>query len=164
MRPGTRRNIVQRLNDLGGSASKLAQEIESAELPDLRTVSVGWGGSNGCEIMIGRTYVFRKGRDERHIVDIIRGLAWGLFESARDSGDPSDPKRLAEVQAILREVGETIPPRGPYIKPCPKCGGLRHICIACDGECKVDLNSTDHKRETTLCPECSLWLAPQEPR
>ena len=166
MRPGERRNIVSQLVKLGETANGLADEVLQAELPDLRVVSVGWGSKSGCEIDVGRTYVFRKGHDERHIVDIIASLAWGLFESGRDSGNPQDPKRHAEVRAILSGVADRLPggKDWSYRERCPKCDGLTHICIACDAECKVDWKVADHPRETKLCPECSAWLAPQEPR
>lgn len=160
MRPAARRELVGKLRDLSRIAATMAEKAEVAELPDLRRVSVGWG--KNVEIDVGGTYVFQKGRDERHIVDIIRALAWGLFESRRDSSDPSDPKAMVEVQGILRDVGETI--LRSWQPPCPKCDGLKHICVACDGECKAQFSDNVHNRTEVLCPECSAWLAPQVPR
>lgn len=166
MRSGARREIACQLEKLTERASTIVQDIKDAELPDLRLVGVGWGSKNGCEIDVGRTYVFQAGRDERHIVNIIKGLAWALFESNRDPGNPSDPKRHAEVRAILSDVADHLPggPKWGYREPCAKCRGLTHICIACDTECKVDWKVVEHPRKTKLCPECSAWLAPQEPR
>jgi hypothetical protein len=168
VRPGARRNIVGQLEKLAERASSIVEEIKDSELPDLRVVGVGWGSKTGCEIDVGRTYVFKAGRDSRHIVDIIKSLAWGLFESQRDMSNPQDPVRHAEVRAILNDVADHLPggPRWGQDKMfrCAKCDGLKHICIACDGECKVDWKVADHPRETKLCPWCSAWLAPQEPR
>ena len=161
MRPGARREYVRWLRDLASDMQRTAQEMEVAELPDLRRVGVGWS-KNECDIDVGGTYVFKKGRDEHHIVEIIHALAWGLFEARRSSGDPSDPKALAEVRSILQGVGETI--LRPWQPPCPKCGGLQHICVACDGECKVRFSDLNHDGTQVLCPECSAWLAPQGPR
>ena len=162
MRPGARREHVRRLHELADSVRETADKMEAAELPDLRRVGVGWGGENGCEISVGGTYFFKKDRDERHIVDIISALAWGLFESRRNNGDPSDPKILAEVRGILQSVGESI--LGPPKPRCSKCDGMQHICVACNGECRVGYNDTKHDRNQALCPECSTWLAPQAPR
>jgi hypothetical protein len=163
MRPGARREYVRRLRETADTLRKTAEEVETAELPDLRRVGIGWGG-NGCEIDVGGTYVFKMPRDERHIVDIIRSLAWGLFEARRASSDPRDPKALGEVCEILRGVGlEILTHRRA---PCPRCNGHKHICVACDGECKVSLNPDRlvHDRTQALCPNCSAWLAPQAPR
>jgi hypothetical protein len=137
-----------------------AQSIESAELPDLRRVGIGWS-KDGCEIDLGGIYVFQMRRDERHVIEILHALALGLFESRRDSSNSGDSKALTEVRGILQSVGETIlrPPQ----QCCPKCNGLQHICVACDGECKFSYGQ-DHDRTSALCPECSAWLAPRAPR
>ena len=103
MRPGARREHVGKLRDLSRIAADMAQRIEVAELPDLRRVSVGWGSDGHSEIDVGGTYIFQKG-DERHIVEIIRALAWGLFESRRAGSDPHDQQALAEVRAILQDA------------------------------------------------------------
>jgi hypothetical protein len=141
-----------------------AQAMEVAELPDLRLVGVGWG-KDGREIDVGGAYVFKAGRDEQYVIDIMRALAWGLFEARRDAGDPRDPKRLAWVRGILQEIGERI--LGPRQPECSKCNDLRRICVACDGECKIGYEGTmarNHDRAQALCPERSAWLAPQAPR
>ena len=161
MRPGARREHVRRLYELADSVRETADKIKTAELPDLRRVGIGWG-DNGCEIDVGGTYVFKMPRDEKYIVDIIRALAWGLFESQRNNSNPSDPDVLAQVRNVLRDVGLDI--LGPLKPRCPKCDGMQRICVACDEECKVGYDGTKHDRTQALCPECSAWLAPQAPR
>lgn len=167
MRAGARRDVVNQLKQLGTRATELASEIEHESLPDLRRVGIGWGSKSGAEIDVGGTYVFKVGRDEKHVVEIIQGLAWGLFESSRDPGNPSDPDRSAKVRAILNDVADRLPggPKWGLRERCPRCDGITHVCVACDAECKID-RSVDHEHTyaTKLCPDCSGWLAPQGPR
>src|ERR1700722_2619295 len=168
MRPGARRAYVEALRGLSRTASEMAQRMEVSELPDLRRVSVGWG-SNGCEVDIGGTYVFQMARDEPHVVSIVRALVWGLFESSRASDNPSDPVALARIHAVLQGIVDDVG-KHTYQPPCTRCGGLRHICVACDSECKVPFYNPNlidvhvHDRTQALCPECSAWLAPRAPR
>ena len=165
MKPGARREYVRRLHTMADSVREMADKTEAAELPDLRRVGIGWG-DNDCEIDVGGTYVFKMPDDEPHIVRIIRALAWGLFEARRDSGNPSDPKRLAEVRDILQDIGLEI--LGSWsLNRCSKCDNLRHICVGCNGEHKVlfsEEEQEEHDRTQVLCPKCSTWLAPQAPR
>lgn len=163
MRPGARREYVRRLRDMANGLRETADKMEASELPDLRRVGVGWG-KNGCEIDIAGTYVFRMPQDERFLVSIIRAIAWGLFEARRSGSDPNDPRALAEVRSILAAAVPDVfrPPTA-----CMKCGGMQRICVACNSDCKVsysDPRQEAHDRTTTLCPDCSPWLAPQEPR
>jgi hypothetical protein len=159
MRPGTRRQIVYEVREIAKTAERLAASIEQAQLPDLRRVGVGWTVDGTREMDVGGTYVFREGR---HVIAIIRSLAWGLFEMKRRGSEPVDPIALAEVRAILIEIGEKIL-HGPPER-CKKCDGLQTICVACGGECRVPYKENTqetHDRTKVLCPECSSWLSPE---
>jgi hypothetical protein len=162
MRPGARHQYAKQLRELSRVASEIADKMEVAELPDLRHVSVGYD-ENGCRIDVGGTYAFQMPRDKRHIIDILHGLAWGLFESQRTGSNPSDPEALEEVRSILRNVGESI--LRSWQPRCSKCDGLQHICVVCDGECKVSSNAVriEGHDMRALCPECSAWLTPGKP-
>jgi hypothetical protein len=162
MRHGDRRNLVAQLHKLGDDAKRAARDVEDAELPNLRRVGVGWGG-DGCTITVGGTYRFAMPRDKRHVEAIIRSLAWALFEAKRDSVDPDDAETLVTVRGMLKDIGDSLP-HCIARDMCKKCGDTSHICVACDGRCKVGWpmgpDAPDHPRETKLCPDCSAWLEP----
>lgn len=116
MRPGARREHVRCLRELADSVREAADKIETAELPDLRRVGVGWG-NNGCEIDVGGTYVFKMPRDEKHIVDIIRALACGILPLTTESRIYEIDKaprlrrlwRAGDVEAIPERLSSNVP-------------------------------------------------------
>lgn len=162
MRTGARRNITGRLLEVASDIERIREEVAEAELPDLRSVGVGYMTNGTMRVTVGSAYVFECPKDLRHVEAIIRSLLWGLYEAQRRSSKPDDPDcrgKIAKlVDGIVNELG-----RGRYREPCKTCGGLTHVCVVCEVECKVPLNDRkgDHW-QTKLCPDCSAWRAPRE--
>ena len=95
MRPGTKANIVQRLQSLSDDAHQLSEQLQSSYEGPPFGVSVGWG-ADGVSIMFDNRPVPR-GEVEVLAAECI----WALFESIRPSLDPSCPKTFDAVLALI---------------------------------------------------------------